>query len=176
MRVIIYHGLGSRPSPQRDKILHKFGFDDVISEHHDYYKEWDKDRGESFFNIQNEKMSHQDIDLIIGISFGGYIGYHLSKANGVPAILINPALNRDLSKTKISHYLISYNSNYNPKIEIYMGSEDVSVPSINTISFLENKESTNPNIKSTIVNGYAHRVPDEFFQQVLQSSEIIKNI
>ena len=83
-KVIIYHGLGSQPSPTRNSLLTRKGFD-VHADQFDYNSEWNLDMGKSLF--ERELSNAKSCDLIIGISFGGYLAYHLSKALGKNLIL-----------------------------------------------------------------------------------------
>lgn len=164
--VVIYHGLGSKPAPVRSLILKRLGYD-VISELFDYESEWNLDKGKSLFENQLEIV--KNADLIIGISFGGYLAYNLAKSENKPLILINPALDRDKSKTNIKHFDISYIP-HKIDIEVFLGENDVSIPKEITIDFLN---KTNDNFTYNIIHKMEHRIPDEFFRQIIKQSRLI---
>src|ERR1700744_2497277 len=88
---VLYHGLGSKPDLFRINRLKDRGFI-VICEHFDYEAEWKLDKGKSLFSRELKKVNK--VDLLIGISFGGYLAYKLSKATGINLLLINPAIDR----------------------------------------------------------------------------------
>jgi hypothetical protein len=166
-KCIMFHGLGARPNANRAAMLEKLGYE-VIQEQHDYTAEWNKDMGESFFKAQLDKA--KGCDLIIGISFGGYIAYNLAKATGNPAILINPAIDRSKTKTEIKEYVMDYQ----PKptsIELFCGENDISVPPQNAIEFV-NMQGDDAEI--TMIPKMEHRVPDSFFKQILKGSIVSK--
>ena len=120
--VAMYHGLGSAPNKDRNKTFTKLGYN-LISELHDYKELFYKDLGKDFFDTEIEKI--KDCNLIVGISFGGYIAYHLSLATGIPAILINPALDRLKSKTDMNkHFDMQYELK-GSNIEVFCGVNDV---------------------------------------------------
>lgn len=163
---VIYHGLGSKPALSRISMMNKKGYI-TLSEKFDYEKEWDLDKGRTLF--QNEYNKINKIDLIIGISFGGYLAYKLSKATGVDVLLINPAINRDKSKSKIGHFDIEM-FDKKSNIEVFFGEFDTAVPKENTIQFLNN---IGEDYVSHIIKDMAHRIPDIYFKQILKQSIII---
>jgi len=166
---VLYHGLGSKPAISREQLLNKAGYK-VISEQFDYDLEWDVDQGKSLFETQLKVV--ENVDLIIGISFGGYLGYNLSKATGKDVILINPALDRAKSQSVIKEFDIpAYN--LQSKIEIFFGEFDTSVPKEYAHDFLKAKGEE---YTSFIIKGMLHRVPDNYFKWVIENSKIINYI
>jgi hypothetical protein len=164
---VIYHGLGSKPAISRTQLLNKAGYT-VISELFDYDAEWDLDEGKSLFETQLKVV--KDVDLIIGISFGGYLGYKLSKATGKDVILINPALDRAKSKSMIKEFDIP-NSYLPSNIEIFFGEFDTSVPKEYAIEYLNNKGE---DYRHHIVKDMNHRVPDNYFKYIIFSSFLVE--
>lgn len=79
------HGLHSHVHPDKRKILEKH-FGEVIAFDMDYEKQHD-----AYLRLYaTAKAEH--VDMIIGSSFGGYLGYHIAKGLGRAAILFNPAM------------------------------------------------------------------------------------
>ena len=161
--VIVLHGLGGEPSPDRKQVLESLGWS-VIYPHIDYEVEWDKDKGKSLF----ESMCRQKFNLIIGISLGGYMGYHLSKKLGVDAILINPALDRSVTKTKISDFDIEYTP-VKSNIEVFSGMDDTTVPTELIVNYLDKNDTE---IEVNRVIGLEHRLPIRYFRYILNNSKI----
>lgn len=164
---VIYHGLGSKPAESRTKMLNKLGYV-VISEQHNYHDEWDKDKGSSLFNRELKKINK--VDLIIGISFGGYLAYQLSKSTGIDVMLINAAIDRDKSKSVIKHFNIWYGDKPS-NIELFFGENDTSVPKELAMEYLSSKKE---DYIYHIIPEMAHRIPDRYFEEILQKSNLIK--
>lgn len=166
--VAIYHGLGSAPNKDRNRTFTKLGYN-VISELHDYKDYFYKDLGESFFKQELEKI--KNCNLLIGLSYGGYIAYHLSKATGIPAILINPALDRLRSKTEMNKHCLMEYTPVESSIEVFCGELDTSVDPNITKSYLKEIGS---DVDVRMIKKMAHRVPHIHFSQIIKSSKLIK--
>lgn len=165
-KCLLLHGLGSEPNPNRQRMLEKCGYE-VIQELHDYKAEWAKDRGETFFKNQLEIVN--SCDLIIGISFGGYIAYHLSKATGIHSILINPAIDRSKSKTEIKDYVMDYTP-VPTSFKLFCGEKDKSVPMEYAVNWMNTYKEV---YQLHVINKMEHRVPDDFFIEILKKSDLI---
>lgn len=164
--ILIYHGFGSSPNSDRNKTFTKLGYN-VISELHDYGKEYLTDYGKSFMDKQIDIS--KSADIILGISFGGYVAYELSKIHNKPCLLINPALDRDRSKSSTKHYDF-VKGTFEPYVEFYYGCDDQNVDPLITIEYLEN------NYKNYTINpiaGMGHRVPHLFFSKIIKQSKLI---
>lgn len=162
---VIYHGFGSEPNPFRNKMLNAAGYV-VLCEHFDYQKEYELDRGKSLFEAELKKI--RGVDLILGISFGGYLGYKLSKATGIDLLLINPALNRKKSKSPVEYDIPDYSMKSN--IDIFFGEFDTAVPKENTIEYLK---EVGEDYTSNILEGMEHRTPESYFIRILKESYLI---
>lgn len=165
-KVILYHGLNSNPASDKKKFLKGIGVD-LTQDHHDYQKEYDLDCGKSFMLEQEDKAKAYNV--IIGISFGGYVAYMLACRLQKPLILINPAINRSVTRTKIKEYDYEY-TNLKPKeIEYFYGEKD------NSVRFEDNKVTV-PNDLTTFfeIKGMEHRVPIKFFAEICRKSQILK--
>jgi hypothetical protein len=164
---VLYHGLGSQPAISREQLLNKADYN-VISEHFDYDLEWDVDQGKSLFESQLKVV--ENVDLIIGISFGGYLAYKLSKAIGKDVILINPALDRFKSQSIIKEFDIP-DSNLFSNIEIFFGFLDTSVPMDYAIDYLKRRKEYS--YTAYTIKDMSHRVPDNFFKEIIETSCLI---
>jgi hypothetical protein len=79
------HGLHSNVNPDKKLILEKY-FQQVTALHLDYPNQIDA------FKILHDVCKTQKVDFIVGSSFGGYLGFYLSKKLQLPSVLFNPAL------------------------------------------------------------------------------------
>lgn len=165
-KCIVYHGLNSKPSLSRTKMLNSFGYD-VLAQYFNYHNEWNKDKGKSLFARELVKASKTD--LILGISFGGYLAYQLSKATGADLLLINPAIDRKKSKSVIKDFDIE-NFNKTSNIEIFSGSLDTVVPVKNAELYLKEKGEK---YDLSIIDGMGHRTPNKTFLEILKNSKLI---
>ena len=165
-KVILYHGLNSNPASDKKKFLKDMNID-LTQDHHDYQKEYDLDRGKSFMLEQQSKASGYNV--IMGISFGGYVAYMLACHLQKPLILINPAINRSVTKTKIGYYNYEYQNMKPREIEYFYGEKDTSV------RLEDNKEIVPKDITTFYgISGMEHRVPISFFAKICRQSQILK--
>lgn len=135
-KILYFHGLGGGEEPFLQSYSNLAGFD-FIQYPTIFDKEWKIDRGESYFN----RLMQIKADVVLGISFGGYVAYHYAKAKGLPCYLINPALDRDLSRTGIGWM----NFNYEPKespLTVFLGEKDDVVPNHYTINYLRDSNAS----------------------------------
>jgi len=164
--VIIYHGLGGSPSQDRIDCLESLGYD-VIYPHIDYELEWKKDECRSIFESQVELA--KNVDLMIGLSLGGYMAFELSGILNKNCILINPSLDRDKTKLDIKHFDINRGDEYG-FIDVYLGENDVLIDKNITIKYLSSRDI---DFKYSIVNGMEHRTPIEYFSEIINKSKTI---
>lgn len=108
-----------------------------------------------------------NIDIVIGSSMGGFMGYYLSWALGKPALLFNPAL--PYSTLGLTPPVIEAPKDRFLKI-ILGGKDDIIDPKDNFNWILQN-ESINYDVK--FISQLAHQIPldifkrevDDFFEQ-----------
>jgi hypothetical protein len=85
LKTLYIHGLDSAPRPDKLEILKSLELD-VDGLHIDYRENLD-----AYWVLENY-IRQNDIEFIIGSSYGGMLGYYLSAALNIPALLFNPAL------------------------------------------------------------------------------------
>ncbi len=132
-KAIYYPGLGSGVEPGMTQILKYFGYK-LRQKELDYYDIWDEDKGKTF--MEKEFDNAKDADLIVGISFGGYVAYHVAKATGKKCILINPALDRKKTKTGIYDFDMDYEPKKFP-LNVYISRYDEVVPPKYTTDYIK---------------------------------------
>ena len=164
--VLLYHGLNSNPASDKKKYLHEIGVN-LTQGHHDYKKEFDLDQGQKFMSEQ-ESIA-KSYDIIMGISFGGYVAYMLACRLKKPVILINPAINRSVTKTNIKEYNYQYENMKPKKIEYFYGENDKAV------IFNDQKNIVDHSITDFIkIKNMEHRVPIKFFKEICEQSKLLK--
>lgn len=151
-KLLILHGYESSHNPPRVEILRDLGFK-VFAEKIDY-----DSRSSAIFNKYLNLIREEKIDLIVGSSMGGYLGFYLAKATGVPAIVFNPALIETSSGAPKP--IVNVNGSQKPKIIVVTGLEDDVVNSENLIEWL--KENTGSNVKIE-KERIGHRIPDKLY-------------
>lgn len=95
MKALYIHGLHSNPNPKKIKILQKAGLE-VTAPFIDYEKE----QGAVYARIK-AIAKQEKVDVLIGSSMGGFMGYWLAYDLNKPALLYNPALYFDSMKSYI---------------------------------------------------------------------------
>src|SRR5690554_5185129 len=84
MNILYLHGLNGSLSPEKREILEHYG--NVFAPAIDYEKD-----SQSIATLSTS-FNPQDINVIIGSSMGGFVGYYISNLFQCPALLFNPAL------------------------------------------------------------------------------------
>jgi predicted esterase YcpF (UPF0227 family) len=167
MKKLTYlHGLGGSFSNDRDRVFKKFGYDFYYPTI-DYKENWNLDRCRSL--VETITKYSEDSDIIIGISIGGYLAHIVANLLGKDCLIINPALNRDLSRTDIKWFDTKHIYN-NSNLEIYLGDMDSVIPNENTINFVKDLD-INSNIN--IISGMGHRCSDTNLIKILKSSKLL---
>ncbi|RMG70989.1 MAG: alpha/beta hydrolase [Bacteroidetes bacterium] len=85
MRILYIHGLDSSPNPDRIGWLERAGHR-VFALHLDYRQQPD-----AFAILRGYAQANQ-IEFIVGSSLGGFLGFWLGEALGLPTLLFNPAM------------------------------------------------------------------------------------
>lgn len=170
--ILIYHGLNSNVDKEKVKYFEAKGFR-VIMEKHDYRGEYGTqdnpgDRGKSF--MKSQEAIAKNADIIIGISFGGYVAYLLGCQLQKDVILINPALNRSVTKTAIQNYDYPFNEKRAKRIEYFHGANDTMVTATKSLEVLEKPTGYYKEIK---IPDMEHRVPFKKFKQICEQSHIL---
>jgi len=112
---------------------------------------------ESLFSDLKALCEHYVIDLIIGSSMGGFLGFHLSNALNITSLLFNPAL---VTKSEFKPVVNAVN-NTNVLHTIVLGRNDDVVLPEETLRFLEDK---NVNFIHTFEQT-GHRTPFFIFKK-----------
>jgi len=171
--ILIYHGLDGGVDKKKVSYLENKGFS-VTMQKHNYRKEFGTkenpgDKGKSFMEKQQALASKADI--IIGSSFGGYVAYLLGCEKHKDLILINPALNRSVTKTAIQEFDYPHNKKQANNIEYFHGSEDTVVTSTYSLEVL--KKGSGPIYNKITMQGMGHTTPFEKFKEICEMSEIL---
>lgn len=137
MKALYIHGLHSDPNPDKIKILEEAGLK-VIAPFIDY----DKEQG-AVYNRVKAIATEEQVDLIIGSSMGGFIGYWLAKDLVIPALLYNPAL----YFKSVQAFIPELESNSNPPLFFCLGEKDKTVNPDEVKTYLQNQNPSFENIK-----------------------------
>lgn len=164
MNILYIHGLESKLSLEKRIILEEFG--NVIAPNLDYFN-YENTIQEVFDSYQN-----QSIDVIIGSSMGGFVGFYLSQMMQKQAFLFNPAL-----KERPVIQIIPADFDYKvTDITILLGEKDDVVPNEKTYDFLRTHVMKS---KPTILinSEMGHGVPISVFKNELSTYlSKIKNV
>ncbi len=150
-KTLYIHGLDSSPKSSKIKILEKYS--KTYALHLDYPKEPDT------FNLLSNLIIKNNINLIVGSSFGGMLGYWLAEKHKIPALLFNPALH-----IKKSLVYFEINHNCSPYKLIVLGKKDKVVDPMLSTKIL--KKNLNEK-KYEIINcdELAHKIDIETFKK-----------
>ncbi len=156
MNILYLHGLDSKLSPQKRKVLEKFG--KVFAPDLDYYTD------ENAIQTILDLHENVEINTVIGSSMGGFAGYHVSNALARPALLFNPAL----VKRSVSQNIPGINNLNNLK-QFVLGQIDDVVSPIDTLSFLSENFNPVTDFYLRLVPRLGHNIPVELFEEEVES-------
>lgn len=151
MNILYLHGLMSSNKSQKTEWLKEkhVVFNPILN-----YKEDSK----TIFKDLELLCEENNIELIIGSSMGGYLGYHLSNKFNVPSLLFNPSLEKN---NIVKPEIIEVVENRNILHTVVLGKNDDVVIPEQTIKLLENRRANFVHFFES--NG--HRTPLEIFKK-----------
>ncbi|NPD47153.1 MULTISPECIES: YqiA/YcfP family alpha/beta fold hydrolase [unclassified Lentimicrobium] len=140
MKALYIHGLHSNPNPDKIKILEEAELE-IIAPFIDY----DKEQGAVYERIKAIAVEEQ-VEVLIGSSMGGFIGFWLAKDLQLAALLYNPAL----YFVSLQPFIPKLKSMSNPPLFFCLGEKDERVNPKEVKNYLANINPSAENIK--IVN------------------------
>ncbi|MEJ1222780.1 YqiA/YcfP family alpha/beta fold hydrolase [Sediminicola sp. 1XM1-17] len=153
MNILYIHGLNGSLSDDKRVILETYGT--VYSPSIDY--EADSNSIEHL----KEEFQYKDINVVMGSSMGGFVGYHLSIAFQRPALLFNPAL---VTRSVFQNIPV-YNNLHRSFKKIVLGAQDDVVYPKNTLIFIADRINDNTDYQITLRQDLAHRIPLQIFKE-----------
>lgn len=159
MNLLYLHGLESKLSTPKRAILEKYT--NVIAPDLDYKT------NPNMIEFLYETYKSQDIDVIIGSSMGGFVGYHLANLLGVPSMLYNPALpyRNEIEQIVPTHFSL----NPPPTMQIVLGGQDTVIKAKDNLSFLSQNVSDKTDYTIFLKYDLAHQIPLDVFEEQTKS-------
>lgn len=152
MNILYFHGLESKLSDEKRTILEKYGT--VIAPDLDYKS--NPNMIEHLYNTYH----NQKIDVIIGSSMGGFVGYHLSNMLGLQSMFYNPALpNRSIEQIIPSHLA----KNHPSIMRFVLGGQDTVIKAIDNLVFLSQNITDKTDYAIILEHDLGHQIPIEVF-------------
>lgn len=157
MNILYLHGLNSSLSKEKSGVLERYG--KVYAPAIDY-----ENNPDSIMWLLDQ---HKDskIDIVIGSSMGGFVGYYLSKLLNVPTLLFNPAL----AYRSVFQNVPSTPPTNNGTIHIVLGAKDEVIDPKGTLNFLGNRLKQPQNYSIHIRPELEHRIPVPIFEEEVSS-------
>ena len=87
MNILYIHGFNSAFNSESDKVKELLKIGNVIPFTYDTF-----DSPSNILKFIKEKIADNDIDLLVGTSYGGYWAMLLCKHLGIPAVALNPCV------------------------------------------------------------------------------------
>jgi hypothetical protein len=152
MRKILYlNGYQSKLIPPKKETLLEYG--ELIAPYIDHHKEKD-----IYLNLE-KVVKEEGIDLIIGSSMGGALGFLLSSNFNIPALLFNPAVPYYEGDFKPNGEITAYQ-------KVVLGKLDRIILSNKTLAYLSSYEL--PTLKVDMLPDLEHSIPVIVFQEQIK--------
>ena len=157
MKTLYIHGLESSPVPGKLKIMKKQGLK-VTALHLNYFEKPD-----SFEILKNEALKNS-VELIIGSSYGGLLGYWLAEDLGLPCLLFNPAM---AYRTELEMHIPEILNLKCPARFVVLGVNDDTVDPLANAKFM--KENDRKNIYQKVISCHwlAHQIDFDTFEMMV---------
>lgn len=157
MNILYLHGLESKLSDEKRKVLEPFGT--VLAPDMDYYA------NPKIFQWLYESYKNEQIDCIIGSSMGGFMGYYLAMVFNCKSLLFNPVLSQRSVLQEIPEHL---KPKYKTSYQLVLGWDDTVVPAKDTITFIKQHGFSNINYKLELVPNLGHQIPVDIFKEKIE--------
>jgi len=151
MRILFLHGLESKPGCEKVQLLQSLGH--IVQSPKIEYRD-DK----SYENLY-KLTRHNNYDVIIGSSMGGWFAWNLGKELGIPVLLLNPAVHSRSIDIDIEPVRESKPS----KVFLALGLYDDVIDPNTTLEWLRNHDRLDWNPNNCKMGDYGHRTSVERF-------------
>ena len=151
-KVLYIHGLGSSPVSEKLDLIRKHA--PVVALHLDYENDT-----ESYRKLVAYAKEEQ-VTALIGSSLGGLISYHISENMGLPCLLFNPALYREIAPV----YGMNIEQRTCPRRLVVQGAIDDIVDPVKVRSILSKNSSDSCKEEIIINNQMGHRIDLQHFK------------
>ena len=141
--ILYLHGLDATPKSDNVSILESDRIN-IIAPHLDYNKRM-------VFDFISEMIKKQNIQGIIGHSYGGFLAYFLSNKHKIPCLIFNPAFRKEYSDV-IPIDVLKLNT-YPNQIAV-VGSQDKEIPAKTQLSYLDRSKT------DVYIEKIDHDIPD----------------
>ena len=146
-------------NPDKKAILEKY-FPKVTARHIDYANQ------PGAFKILMDLCENEKVDYIVGSSFGGYLGFYLSRQMQIPALVFNPAL---FFGDQDEVFVPEKPQDPSPFTLMIIGEKDHIIPPETTRKFLANNP-VEDNLHYISISWLAHIIDLNTFEIMLQNS------
>ena len=158
MRAIWMHGMGGSPNKEKIALMEKYGLE-THALHMDYSNEPKR------FEILRDYCLEHQIELLVGSSFGGFMGFWLSEELGLSCLLLNPAVSlRGKNKTKPK----SVTKLISPLCLIAVGDQDEQIDHERTLLFMEKDKREGKTILTKVMPNEGHGFSMPAFKEILK--------
>lgn len=148
-KTLYIHGLDGFLSDEKHTILSKHT--NVVVSRMDY-----RANPKAYYDLLTIAYKEK-VDIIIGTSMGGCMGYHLSLHLGLPALLFNPAL----PFRSVGIDLPAMDKARDIYLRVVIGGQDDIIDPIQNVSWLATNEKGEMDIRWR--NTLGHRIPTDVF-------------
>lgn len=158
MRAIWMHGMGGSPNKEKIALMEEYGLT-THALHMDYSNEPRR------FEILRDYCIEHGIELLVGSSFGGFMGFWLSEELGLPCLLLNPAVSlRGKNKTKPKGM-----TKLTSKLcMVTVGDQDSQIDHQRTLKFMDKDRREGKVILTKVMADEGHGFSMKAFREILE--------
>jgi len=154
MKTILYlHGLHSHLSNEKREVLELYG--NVKAPQFDYFTTQD------VIAQLIRQFEEGSIDCVMGSSMGGFVGYYVAQALGVPALLFNPAL----PYRSVEQGVPTIKTAHSATVHFVLGVKDEVIRAKDTLHFITEKMPIASLYRIYLRPELGHRIPMPVFEE-----------
>ena len=157
MNILYLHGLDSKLSDEKRKILEQFG--NIYSPNLDNYE--DKNTIQTVL----DHCSGIQLDVVMGSSMGGFAGYYVADMLQKPALLFNPAL----KERPVQQEFPQKSNKYSVLKQIVLGQVDDVINPHDTLKYLMMNPCSVTHLYLHLVPELGHNIPVPFFEEEVKA-------
>ena len=151
MIILYLHGLESKLNVEKRAVLEQFGT--VIAPDMDYHNNPD------IFDLLLKNIEEMEIDVVMGSSMGGFMGYYIANTIKKPALLFNPAL----PFRSVEQNIPDNPLNTSPFLHFALGGQDNIVIANDNLKWIAENRNSFVDVKISIHSQMGHQIPLAIF-------------
>jgi hypothetical protein len=155
MKILYIHGLESKPSEPKTSAFSRRGHE-IYAPSMEFLQFSDTIEP---YNILKKMAIEHEVEFLAGSSYGGFMAYWLGQELGLPQLLFNPAVCREVFTVPTAAPIRTDVSSW-----VLLGAQDETIPAELNLEFFADK----PQARVIVAQWLAHRIDIQTFEEAIR--------